>query len=648
MLLDLREYVRNSKPVKYTLITIISIPFALVGINSYFTGGGLSYAAKVDGEEVGLREFEQAYFQQRQQLQRMFGGEIPEGFNNEGLLRQQALDSLLTQQALRNKVAEHGFAVSDKTLADSIRQLPIFQSEGVFDPELYRRELQSRGMSVDQFEESLRQDTALDQYRRGIVETAFILPAEQQRLNQLANQIRKTDYIRFSIDDRKTSTEISDDEIQTWFDDHADEYEFPQRVKIQYVELDREQIRENIEIPDADAQTYFDENSGRYIVDEERKASHILLEVDGDLDEKMSQMNDIKARIEAGEDFGALAEEFSSDVGSASNGGSLGQFGKGAMVPPFEAAVFALTEAGAISEPVETEFGIHLIRLDEIVAERGKSFDEVKDEIVDILSLEAANTEYLDLVEILSQQAYDNPGSLDAAAESTGLEINTSDWIDGTDTADPVLGNPQVLSTALSDLVLQDGNNSDLVEIGDRHTMVLRVLEHEGPRPKTLEDVREDIVEQLKTDKAGQALDDLVTTVLSASQDGGDLNELAEEHGGELFAGQELTRNSAELDRNAIANVFKLAKPEADAPVYDSMQLDNGDRVLLVLRELLDAPEADSDSETSGETPVEEALVGAPDPRLGNTEFTLVLENLRANAEVETNPQILEPVEPYP
>jgi len=120
--------------------------------------------------------------------------------------------------------------------------LPIFQNEGVFDAELYRRELQSRGMSVDQFEQSLRHDTALDQYRTGIVDTAFILPAEQQRLDQLTNQVRKTDYLRFSIDERKAETEVSDDEIQTWFDENADDYQFPQRVKIQYVELNRASI----------------------------------------------------------------------------------------------------------------------------------------------------------------------------------------------------------------------------------------------------------------------------------------------------------------------------------------------------------------------------------------------------------------------
>lgn len=655
MLLDLREYVRNSKPVKYTLITLISIPFALVGIGSYFSGGGENYAAKVDGEEVGLREFEQAYFQQRQQLQQMFGGNIPAAFNNETQLREQALDSLVTQQALRNTVIESKFAVSDASLAESIQNIPIFQREGNFDKDLYRRELQSRSMTVDQFEASYRDDNTIAQFRSGIVDTAFVLPKERERVEGLTGQIRKTDYVRFALATEEEKTEVSDEEIQAHFDENADSYKFPQRVKIQYLELSRDQLKNAVDVTDTEAEAYFDANSGNYVTGEERKASHILLEVDGDLEEKTAQLLDIKTRIEAGEDFGALAAEFSTDVGSAENGGSLGQFGKGAMVPAFETAVFALTEPGSLSEPVESEFGLHLIKLDEAIPQRGKTFDEVKSEIVDILKVQAADKEYLDLYDVLSEQTYDNPESLDLGAEATGLEIKVSDWIDGTDNSDPVLSNPNVLSTALSDSVLKDGNNSDPIELGEKFVMVLRVLEHQEPRPQTLEDIREDLTAQLKSDKAGEALDAAASALLDAAKGGAQLAALAEEHGGELFEAQELGRSSAELDSNAVSQLFKLAKPTADTPVYDSAVLDNGDRAVLVLREILSEPtepEAEPDAEgTSEEEPATEEEAeptgGAPDPRLGNAEFTLLLENLRANATVETNPAVLNADEGY-
>ncbi|MBX2880021.1 MAG: SurA N-terminal domain-containing protein [Granulosicoccus sp.] len=663
MLLDLREYVRNSKPVKYTLITIICIPFAFVGINSYFSGGGANYAAKVDGEEIGLREFEQAYFQQRQQLQQMFGGEIPAAFNDETRLRQQALDSLLTQQALANTVSNNGFALSDETLAKNIQNIPIFQRDGNFDKDLYRRELQSRSMTVDQFEAGFRDDSAIAQFRSGIVDTAFVLPGEKSRLEELSGQIRKTDYVRFELAAEVENTEVSDEEVQTHFDENADSYNFPERVKIQYLELSRDELKAAVDITDEEAEEYFESNSGNYITGEERKASHILLEVDGDLEEKTAQLLDIKKRIEEGEDFAALAAEFSTDIGSAENGGSLGQFGKGAMVPEFEAAVFALTEPGSLSEPVQSEFGLHLIKLDEAIPERGKTFDEVKAEIVDILKVQAADREYVDLYDILSEQTFDNPESLDLGAEATGLEIKTSDWIDGTDNTDPVLSNPQVLSTALSDTVLQDGNNSDVIELGERFVMVLRVLEHEGPRPKTLDDVREDLITQLKSDKAGEALDSAAAALLEAAKSGAELEPLAEEHGGELFEGQELGRNSAELDRNAVSQLFKLAKPTADKPVFDSAVLDNGDRAVMVLREILSepTPQVEAAEESTGEDPAEttaeaepeestpaEPAGGSYDPRLGNAEFTLLLENLRAKAEVETNPAVLNADDTYP
>lgn len=174
MLLDLRETVRGSKPIKYTLITLICIPFVLFGIGSYFSGGTAPPVAEVNGQPISQQQLERAYQQQRQQLARMFGGQLPEAFANENLLRQQALQQLITQQVLENEVVKQKFAVGDATLGRAIRNLPNFQIDGKFNTDTYQTQLRASGMSVSAFEQSFRDDTAINQFRAGISDINFI------------------------------------------------------------------------------------------------------------------------------------------------------------------------------------------------------------------------------------------------------------------------------------------------------------------------------------------------------------------------------------------------------------------------------------------------------------------------------------------
>jgi len=424
MLLDLREFVRNSKPVKYTLITIICIPFVLFGVGSYFSGGGDYHAATIDGEEIGLREYEAAYNQQRQQLSQMFGGTIPEGFANEPQLRQQALESLLTQQALRNVVNDAKFTVSNDSLAKNIQQIPGFQVEGRFDKERYRAQLVSSGMSVEQFEDSFRNDTAMAQFRSGIVDTAFELATEKNHIAELQRQTRKIDSVTLPIAEKAEEIDVSEEDTQAYFDENKENFEFPQRVKIEYLSLNIDDLSSEVTVSDEEAQAHYDDNKKSYLVPEERKASHILLKPDADNEEEVEQAKQqlvaIKERVEAGEDFAEIATDTSKDLGSAKNGGSLGQFGRGAMTPPFEEAVFSMAEVGSVSDPVVSDFGVHLILLEGIIEEHGASFDDVKADIVTELQTRQAESEFTDLMETLTEQSFDNPESLDAAAESTG------------------------------------------------------------------------------------------------------------------------------------------------------------------------------------------------------------------------------------
>lgn len=633
MLLDLRETVRNSKPIKYTLITIIVIPFAIVGVGSYLTGGQAPPVAEVNGEPINGQQLERAYQQQRQQLARMFGGQLPEAFANEEVLRQQALQQLISQQVLENEVVNQNFAVGDKTLGRAIRNLPAFQVDGRFDSDAYQNQLRASGMSVAAFEQSYRDDTALNQFRTGVSDTSFTLPSEVARLASLAQQTRTIDAVQFDFEKTKESIELTAEEIQAYFEEKQDNYQFPQRAKIQYLELSSSIIADGIDVSEDQAREYYDNNRSSYMLPEQREASHILLSSDeGKEADQLKQVADIKARIEAGEAFADLAKELSDDVGSAELGGSLGIISSGAMVPEFESAVFALEAEGALSEPVVTEFGVHLIRLDSIVPESGKPFDDVRDDVIATLKKDEADSDYFEIYEQLAELSFDNPGSLEPASDATGIEVQISDWLDADADAGPVLSNPQLIRAVFSDDVLLEENNSELIEVGDRFVVVLRVLEHEEPRPKTIDDVREELVSTLKGEKATELLKEKQSEALARLKEGeaataiADADDLAT-----ALEKEALDRQSSTIDRSVTTRVFSLAQP-GDIIITDAVTLSTGDLMALRL-EAVNTPVVDP---AAGSTVASAAVPTAgANPSLGGIEFQAMLENLTQKADVD-------------
>ena len=649
MLLDLREKVRSSKPLKYSIITLISIPFVLVGIGSYFSGGTVSPVAEVNGQAIDQYQWDRAYQEQRQQLASMFGGQLPEALANESQLRQQALEQLIVQQVLESEVVDQKFVVGDETLGRAIRNLPSFQVDGRFDSATYQTQLQASGMSVPMFEQSFRDDTALNQFRTGVTDTSFTLPQEAQRLAALGAQTRTIEAVKFDFAKAKEGIEVSDEDVVAYFDENKDNYQFPERTKIQYLELDSSTVAADIEISDEQAQAYYEDNKARYIKPEQREASHILLESgNGSEEDQIATLNETKARIDAGEDFGDLAKEFSEDIGSADNGGSLGAITPGAMDPAFEDAVFALESVGDVSDPVVTDFGVHLIKLDSITPESGEPFDEVKDEIVATMQQDEADREFFDLRDLLVELTFDNPGTLEPAADATGLELKTSDWLDSDTDSGPVLSSPGIMAAAFSPEVLDEELNSDIIEIDNRHVVVLRTVEHEDPRPKALDDVQEEVTDALKGERANESLTastDQAKEALLAGDDAAAVasdNELAE-----AYEQETLDRQSTLFDRNVVTQIFSLPHPSEEA-VTDIATLANGDKLVLRL-DSVDTPDASgttgtttADASTDGDAeepsvtpPVAGVLEAGANPQMGNTEFQMLLESLRSKADVE-------------
>ncbi|MEM7565224.1 MAG: SurA N-terminal domain-containing protein [Pseudomonadota bacterium] len=489
MLLQIREKV--SGWIAYGIIFLISIPFALFGVNSYFGGGEVPPAAIVNGDEVTLQDLDRAYANYRQRLSQLFGGRIPESFGTEVELRDQVLGQLIDEFAIRQYIDEHRYRVGDAALSRAIREMEVFHTDGQFDASRYQAQLRSIGASPLGFEQELRSNEAINQFRDGIQDTAFVIPQQAKQYSNLSNQSRKIRTVSYSAD--VSAIDVDDQAIEERYNILPDRFRTPEQLKIDYIEVSLDNIRESIVVDEASSFSRYQENLAGYTSAEIRNASHILIKVDDtvDSDTALGRISELDQRIKQGESFSDLASEFSEDPGSAADGGNLGEIERGIMVQAFENALFAM-QPGDISEPIKTTFGWHLIKLHDVSGGESQSYESVRAEIESEIATELAESQIFELVDGLANLAYEQPDSLLPAAEQLELEVQTSDWFDRS-SGTGITAIPKVRQAAYSDDVYQQGLNSEAIELDDNRVVFVRVNEVKASELQPLDEVRDQI-----------------------------------------------------------------------------------------------------------------------------------------------------------
>ncbi len=433
MLQSFKDRIRGSRWLGYTIVGIISVPFALWGIQAYMGGGGQTVAATVNGEEIPSREVERLVAQQRQALNQRFDGNLPDAFTDQ-MLRERVLDQLISRELLSQTAAEANLQLSERALAERIRGQSMFHRDGGFDRDLYRQILGQSGLTPSQYEARVRNGARVEQLRQGILQSSFVLEPEVRRLARLAGQEREVVSLQYSREAARQAVAVDDEAVETYYEQNRDRFQTPEQVRLAWVELDIESLKKQVEVPEEELRREYESAGQRYREAAEREAAHILIEVPQDADEEAEQealekIRSLRERLEEGASFAELAEEYSEDSGSAQQGGDLGFIKRGMMVEPFEEALFSLSGDGSVSDPVRTTYGWHLIKLLDVREREQKPFEEVKDEILDDLRTRRAEERFYERVDVLQNTAYENPDSLEAVADATGLSIRRSEWI---------------------------------------------------------------------------------------------------------------------------------------------------------------------------------------------------------------------------
>lgn len=633
MLQAIRE--RAQGWLAWVIVGLISIPFALWGIQSYLGVGGEPVVATVNGVDITDRDLSRRAQQARIELRERLGAAYDPALFEEGRLRAEVLDDMIRQTLLLDVSNRIGMRVSDEEVRIQILSEPAFQRDGRFDRESYERLLRLQGLSPAQFEEQLRQQLIGNQLLRAVVGSELITSRELDDYRRLAGQTRELSYAVMPAADFQSDAPIGEDEIQAFYAANAARFQSSEMVKLEYLVLDVGELAKGAEIGDDELLRVYEQDQSRFGQPERRSVRHLLVTVPQDADEASAQaveaqVQSIRERILAGEAFDEVARSESQDPGSASEGGSLGTIEQGIMDPVFDMVAFALPE-GELSQPVRTRFGYHLIEVTEIIPAAVKPFDEVKEELRAEVSRQRGESLFYDLGERLANVAYETPDSLEPAAEELGLTLQQSDWI-GRAGGEGVLGHPRVTGAAFSDEVLVGRNNSDLIE-PERDVLravVLRVADHRVAAVRPLDEVRGEIVEALRSERAGEAALQAAGTAVEQLRQGMHWSEAMPSAVVETPGAVARDLQSVPAPVRQLA--FTLPAPVEGTASVGTTVLENGDVAVIQVTEIKDGDMAPSE----GPSPASEAEMLAQ--LLGRHVYDGMLGDMQLRAKVERKP----------
>ena len=563
------EFVQNNKTVIQVILGAVALTFVGFGVSSYSDVTAEPYLVKVGSVKISKRDLDRAL----------------EGKPSDPATRQAVLEDMIRSKLILADARDHGAAVSPDQLRKVISAIPLFQDNGQFSPQRYEEFLKNRYRSAADFEAELSDDILVRGQLNSVAGTQFVSHGVVDRMAALLSEGRALQSLTLKPSDFAAEVKTDDAAIKAYYDANAKRFRTPESVKLDYVVLSQDALAQSVKVSDAEVQKYFDQHKAE-LASEQRRASHILLTVPKGA--KPEQKAKIKADAEAilkevranPAKFADIAKAKSQDPGSAEKGGDLGLNARGMMVKPFDDAVFSM-KPGQISDLVETEYGFHIIRLDEV---KTQGLDAVKAAIVDKLQKQKAAAQFRDQADKLNEVAYQQADSLKGVVDALKLEVKHSGWLQRSQPAkDDLLGNEKLLAAAFSDDVLKKKHNSEAVDVGGGRLVVVRVAEHQPERQRPVADVREDIKREL-VEREGAKLADKKGQALLADLKAGKGVD-AQKWGAEQTVSRRAPASLAAADVRA---VFSVAA--AKLPAFAGVRHDAGEYVIYRVNKVIAAP----------------------------------------------------------
>lgn len=628
MLLAIREKLTGW--VLILIVMLLAVPFALFGINNYFEARIDRFVAKVNDEEIDPQSLQDRLDLQRRQMRQRFGNDMPLDFLSTPENKRQVLDELI-DEALRFQDAQrHGIEVPVSKVQAAILEVDAFKPDGRFDEATYQAVLRNNNLTPQRFEDLLVREMLANEIIRGIAASTVVSEAEVDAWLRISGQTRSFRSLVLASAEQELEQAPDEEAIARHYEANMADYRTPERIVIEYVEVSAEKLAINAP-GEQQLREVYEAQANRYVVPEERLASHILIQVGGNADAEaqraaLARAEELLSAIRDGGDFAELAKASSDDLGSKDQGGDLGWLERGSTDQAFEDALFAL-QPGQVSEPVLGGDGYHLIQLREVRAEQRRDFEEVREELAREYDQEERARRYNDIAGRLVDEVNRDPLSLDGPAGKLGLEVLRSEPFDRAMGGSGIAGNRRVVDAAFSDMVLERGQTSDLVDLGRDHAVALRVVERFPAEDKPLELVRAEIEAKLRSEAQRAALRERVEALDQRMQAGASLEDLAAEMGKAPDMADAVVRTAANVDRSLLDEVFKLPRPGAE-PLRRALRLDDERMALVELSAVVDGNPA------AAETAAREAARSQLQSEWAQAEAAAYIRSLRARAQI--------------
>ena len=577
MLQHIRE--RFTGVFAVVLLGMLAISFVFFGIGNFTFLSG-DYAAKVEDAEISQLQLENAY--QNQLLSLTDYGNIPAEFRQ--TIKANTLERMIREMLIELHVSGRGYRVSDELIAAVIQEAPQFQEDGEFNRELYYTWLDQTVQDPRVFEAQQRQAIRTSQMQRGIGATAFVTPSEYRRYLNLYAEKRQASLAIFDIADLAGTIVVSDEDARAVYDARPDDFRAAESVDFEYVEVNRDSLAESIDIADDVLQQHYSANSSRFLQDEQRRARHILITASDDDADKETLATALAERARAGEPFADLARQYSEDGGTSGQGGDLGAVLHTAMPGALGDAIFSMAPDEIVG-PVRTDFGFHIIRLDEVIPGGPLPLDDVRAELLQELRTDGVESEARALERQLSDALFDAT-DLRSVADDVGLEVQQVTGFTRTGGA-PFGDNQNVVDAVFDPLVLDEGQISDLVEVDAVKSVMLRVVEYHEAARKEFEVVRDEIVFSLQSERAINIIEDRSRRLREALEEGQDFEEMAFELEASYSPDLVVERVDADVDAAVLDAIFRAKKPSPGHARLGSTITTNGDYAVFMVNSVI-------------------------------------------------------------
>ena len=609
------------------LVGLIIIVFAMFGMGSITTFlAPTPKVAEVNGEDITQVEMETAVERSRRM---MIAQDIDPLSIDEDVLRDSVLQSLISRKLLSQLADDWNLVYPDALLDEEIRSTSAFQVGGLYNPEQFSLVVGSAGFSPQGYREELRKEKKLAQIATAITGSGFLPNELVTRIGSISGQTRDVAYLLIEIETLSEQVETSDQELLVSYQESLQEYETEETVDIEYVELKKSDLLELVDASEQELLNYFEDTKEAYIRPEERRLAHIFKEYSSNGDARAAVEKMYKQIID-GAEFDTLAKENSDDPLSAENGGDLGFSARGVFSSEsylqFEEVAFSL-ELNEISEPVETEFGFHLIKVLDIVPSVDPVFDQVKDSVVQSYRQDMSDEMFVARSSELSELAFES-NDLQGPATALDLPIKTTGPV-GYSATEGIAANPEIINMAFSEDLLIEGNNSDVIEVNTDHHVVIRVKKYEPAEIRSFDEVINEVRGKFLREKSVKLAEDQAKEIIEMLEAGSLTRYVADQFDLSWTVVAAVKRMSLELDDEIREKAFALPRPIEGGKSLGYAFLDAGNVAVISVTNVANYPEA----QVSGEEMA--SLSRALGSKQGSIDFNRLEGSLLADASVE-------------